>query len=199
MTDNWHKCNVLLHVRQCFHLAAVKHHQTLRLSAAGGRQTHFRGDKHGFLLLPEMILTENEVGEVLRQSCRLRHLDLEINPQKTFMSYTQLQLRSIEICDLCWQNESEWAHFQQLLLLFSFSIKITSNYIWLVGIGQKMVELQPFEGERVSRSDIEKNRVKVFWRWQSIIKQRCIFSSSSFLNNSSYIINHNIAIYFILS
>ncbi len=127
MTDNWHKCNVLLHVRQCFHLAAVKHHQTLRLSAAGGRQTHFRGDKHGFLLLPEMILTENEVGEVLRQSCRLRHLDLEINPQKTFMSYTQLQLRSIEICDLCWQNESEWAHFQQLLLLFSFSIKITSK------------------------------------------------------------------------
>ncbi len=57
-------------------------------------------------------------------------------------------------------------------------------------------ELQPFEGSKV---DFEKNRVKVFWRFQNkIIRQLCIFSSNSFLNNNYYIINHNIAIFYFI-
>ncbi len=51
--------------------------------------------------------------------------------------------------------------FKNEFFLFS-PLKHLQNDIRLVGIGQKkMTELQPFEGnERVSRSDLEKIRVK---------------------------------------
>ncbi len=51
-----------------------------------------------------------------------------------------------------------------------------------------MTELQPFEGDGVSRSDLEKIELKFS------MDSETIFSSNSVLINSYYIINHNIAI-----
>ncbi len=61
-----------------------------------------------------------------------------------------------------------------------------------------MPELQQFEGDRVSRVNFEKNRVKFLKIPSKIAKQSCIFSSNLFLNNNYYIINHNIAIFYFI-
>ncbi len=64
-----------------------------------------------------------------------------------------------------------------------------------------MTELHPFVRLKAIESAeliLKKKTVIVFWRFQSkITKQRCIFSSYSFLNNNYYIIYHNIYIFFI--
>ncbi len=60
-----------------------------------------------------------------------------------------------------------------------------------------MTVLHPFEVE-VSKVISEKNQVEVFWRLQSkITKQRCIVSSTSFLNITYYINKHNIAFFYL--
>ncbi len=47
-------------------------------------------------------------------------------------------------------NVSQWANFQKwIIFIFTFTFTVTlkdlQNDVWLVGIGQKITELHPFE------------------------------------------------------
>lgn len=60
------------------HLGAVKDHSALRVSGGGGRAgwRHLWSDEHRLLLPPEVVLTEDEVGQVARQTVGLEDFHL---------------------------------------------------------------------------------------------------------------------------
>lgn len=60
------------------HLAAVKHHHAVWVLGAGRRRrwVYFRSHDDGLRLVPECILTEDEVGEVLGKTSGLQDLNL---------------------------------------------------------------------------------------------------------------------------
>lgn len=78
-----HEYNLLLTcavscTRQSGYLGAVKHHGALRVSG-GGRgagRLHLRSDEHGLLQPPEVVLAEDEVGQVARETSGLKDFHL---------------------------------------------------------------------------------------------------------------------------
>lgn len=60
------------------YLGAVEDHGALRVSGGRGLGGHFylRGNKYGFLLPPEVVLAEDKVGQVARQTGGLEDFHL---------------------------------------------------------------------------------------------------------------------------
>lgn len=60
------------------YLTAVKHHHAEGVFAAGkgGRGIHFWGNNDRLCLVPERVLTEDKIGQVLRETSSLQDLNL---------------------------------------------------------------------------------------------------------------------------
>lgn len=60
------------------YLTAVKHHHAVGVFAAGGggRRIYFWGNNNRLCLVPERVLTEDKIGQVLRETCSLQDLNL---------------------------------------------------------------------------------------------------------------------------
>lgn len=60
------------------YLSSVKDHRTLRVFGGGGRagRCYFWSDEHRFLLPPEVVLTEDKVGEMAGETAGLEDFHL---------------------------------------------------------------------------------------------------------------------------
>lgn len=69
----------------------IEHNHTLWLLAGGGRRgIHFRGDGHWLLLIPEVVLAEHKVAQMLRQPCGLEYFNLK-GKKAPFVSTSRIQ------------------------------------------------------------------------------------------------------------
>lgn len=65
-------------IRLDSYLTAVKHHHAVGVFAAGegGRRIYLRGNNNRLCLVPERVLTEDKIGQVLWETCSLQDLNL---------------------------------------------------------------------------------------------------------------------------